>query len=164
MSFKKMYLVPITDNNYAMKSKMADDKTQNQIIEAQQNAGQVPNLDTSSSSSTNNENIFDSRLKNIVNSNLNESEKLEIVKSIISLYDKKNRKHKQTKTQTRKVIPISRKKISPEKHKRKKAKSKKNRGKRNGGFDKDTAKNDSEEEIDLEGNESLTKLSTWTQY
>ena len=42
-------------------------------------------------------NYFDSRLKNIVNSNLNEDDKLEIVQSILDQHKRKQRKQKQPK-------------------------------------------------------------------
>ena len=166
MSFKKMYLIPVTDEN-TTKSAMASDRSQQQqTFETEQINSQAVNLGGSSSSnSTGNENIFDSRLKNIVNSNLAESEKLEIVKSIIGLYDRKQKKSKQPNTKSE-PIPISRIKLSPKKQNKNLTK-KSNKKSLNKKFltDQNESENIAEDEIDNDDdNESLNKLSLWNPY
>lgn len=89
MSFKKMYLIPQSEYNHRVNN-MNENK--------QFDTNQPINSSLSS---------IDTRLKNILESNLDERDKIEIFKSIISGYKKKSEKHDKT------VVKLSRKKITP---------------------------------------------------
>ena len=95
MSFKKMCLVPQNDCNNLP-------KIMNKTEEINKSPGQMgtsqPQIST-----------IDSRLKNILDSNLNQLDKLQIFKSIISDHEKELRKPQ------KQFIKLSRKKITPKK-------------------------------------------------